>query len=158
MLDWPPFHSHLISFRASIQYFTFWLPSQIRNASLINSKVWYASPIGLLKDAHLMLSSVPRSETLITWAPRSIDHFWTYWPSTNSNPGESRRTWHTFPALTRLHYAICLLSLALYGFCSMCDYCVPALVQSLTNKLPGEGAMDTSTLDPDFIASRVHGP
>ena len=47
---------------------------------------------------------------------RSISHFWTYWPSTNSNPDEPRLTWHTFPASMRLHYAIWPLSLALYGF------------------------------------------
>ena len=42
---------------------------------------------------------------------------------------------------TRLHYALGPLSLDLYGFHTLRDYHVPALVQSIKNKLPGEDAM-----------------
>ncbi len=47
---------------------------------------------------------------------------------------------------TRLHYALGPLGLALYGFYTLCDYCVPALVQTLKNKLPGGNALDITCL------------
>ena len=46
---------------------------------------------------------------------------------------------------TRLHYAFGPSGLVPYGFYTLCHYCVPALVQSIKNKLPGEAAMETQS-------------